>query len=523
MTNLVDQYGKPFKSEALAEPQTSRISTLQNQFLTPMLSGLTPQRLHSILREADAGNLIEQHRLFSDLEERDGHIRSEMDKRKNAVASLPWSIVPPNNPSAAEKKLADWLTDMLTNATDPMEDLIISLMEGVGHGFAATELEWRQVGKLRLPVYQPQPQELFTLDEKRTALRLRDSQPFGVDLTPFGWITHTPTKPKTGYGGRMGLHRTLCWPFLYKAYAVGDLAEFLETYGLPIIVGKYFNGASSDEKNSLMRAVTALGHDARAIMPAEMTLEINDIAAKGGADAHMTMVNWCEKSQSKSILGQTLTADAGDKGSHALGNVHNEVRLDICRGDTRQIAATLSRDLVYPLAAINMPGVEGMARCPRLIIDTSTPEDLKTYADALPKLVAVGFQVPRSWAQEKLHIPLPQEGEEVLVAAKQATPASPPGADPAATAALAGNLPQAPAVDRISGVTEQLEVAAAPTWASQVAALGAMVEAAPNMEALQSSLVNAYGGRQQDELTQLMTAAFALAQLAGMADVAGGD
>jgi hypothetical protein len=89
----------------------------------------------------------------------------------------------------------------------------------------------------------------------------------GAPLQPFGWLVHTYGKAKTGYLGRMGLHRVLVWPFLYKAYAIGDFAEFLETFGLPIIVGKYFAGATDDEKASLLRAVTALGHDARAIMP----------------------------------------------------------------------------------------------------------------------------------------------------------------------------------------------------------------------------------------------------------------
>lgn len=524
MSTIVDQNGQPFKVKELAEPQTARIAALQNQYLTPMLGGLTPQRLATILREGDNASLIEQHRMFADMEERDAHMRAEMDKRKLAVAGLPWSIVPPRNASAAEKKAADWATEMLTDAVSPMAGLMISLMDGVGHGFAPTEMEWRPEGKLRLPIFHARPQEWFTLDETRTDIRLRDSQPHGTPLTPFGWIVHRPTEAKTGYGARSGLFRTLAWPFLYKAYALGDYAEFLETYGLPFILGKYFDGASSEEKNSLHRAVTALGHDARAIMPAGMSIEIEAAAAQGGSDAHMAMVNWADKSQSKTILGQTLTADAGDKGSHALGKVHNEVRQDICELDALQLAVTLTRDLIYPMIAINLPGVDSLARCPRLVIDTSTPEDIKMYADALPKLVAVGFQVPRDWAQEKLHIPLPQEGEEVLATVKAPAP-PPPGGQPTDTAALSGTLPAAPApvAAPTAAAVEQLGRAAAPIWAGQVAALSALVANAPDLESLQTSLVNAYGGQPQEDLAKLMEAALALAHLAGMADVAGGN
>ena len=117
----------------------------------------------------------------------------------------------------------------------------------------------------------------FQSDTKYTAVMTAD----GEALAQFGWCFHTHGKAKTGYMGRMGLYRVLAWPFIYKAYAIGDFAEFLETFGLPIITGKYFAGASDEEKASLLRAVTALGHDARAIMPADMEIEIATASTSG--------------------------------------------------------------------------------------------------------------------------------------------------------------------------------------------------------------------------------------------------
>jgi phage gp29-like protein len=35
-------------------------------------------------------------------------------------------------------------------------------------------------------------------------------------------------------------------------------------------------------------------------------------------------------------------------------------------------------------------------------------------ADALPKLVGIGVQVPQDWANQKLGIPMPQPGQVVL-------------------------------------------------------------------------------------------------------------
>lgn len=525
MTKILDQYGKPIDTVVLDEPQTARIATLQHQYLTPMLGGLTPAKLARVMQEADMGNLIEQHRLFSDMEERDGHIQAEMGKRNNAPAGLDWDIVPPRNATAAEKASAEWVKEVLTDAVDPLEDLIPAMMEGVGHGFSPIELEWRKEGSELLPAFHPRPQEWFRLNSNRTELRLIDASVDGIQPLPFGWIMHTPKKAKTGYLARMGLHRTLAWPFLYKAYALGDFAEFLETYGLPIIVGKYMSGASAEEKASLMRAVAALGHDARAIMPAEMQLEIQKIAGGGGDNPHMAMVEWADKSQSKSILGQTLSADVGSKGrgSYALGKVHNEVRHDIRDNDARQVAATLTRDLVYPLIAFNRGGVDGLRRCPRFTFDLAEAADLESYSNALPKLVGVGIDIPVSWAHEKLHIPVPQDGEAVLriVNAKAVDgPAANPGT---ADESLTNRLPKVAALaagadpeDPTGGLVDQLATATAEPWQAMLDSVKTLVDQATDLTALEQQLVSAYGGRPQEEMVKVMAAAFALAELKGM-------
>ncbi len=247
---------------------------------------------------------------------------------------------------------------------------------------------------------------------------------------PFGWIVHVH-KAKSGYLSRAGLHRVLAWPYLFKNYGVRDLAEFLEIYGLPMRVGKYPTGASEQEKAALLAAVVNLGHNAAGIMPQGMALDFQK-AADGTEGPFLAMVRWAEASISKAILGQTLTADAGDKGSHALGTVHNEVRLDIRKADAKQIAATLTRDLNYPLLAINFGTDIAPHRCPRFEFDVFEPEDVAAYATHYPKLAAAGVKIPVSYITKKLRIPEPVDGEETLKGpTPPAMPGTPPGMPPA--------------------------------------------------------------------------------------------
>lgn len=146
---------------------------------------------------------------------------------------------------------------------------------------------------------------------------------------------------------------------------------------------------------------------------------------------------------SKAILGGTLTTQADGKTStNALGEIHNEVRHDILVSDAAQIAATITRQILAPLAYLNC-GVSDPALLPWFRFDTRQAEDIQVFADALPKLASV-MDIPAAWAHEKLKIPQAGEGEKVLAVKPQAMP------EPAALTASA-KAEDGPGVKRVCG------------------------------------------------------------------------
>ncbi|MFO1417255.1 MAG: DUF935 domain-containing protein [Methylotetracoccus sp.] len=417
---LLDHRGQPIRPADLQEPQTSKVASLKREFARHPARGLTPAKLASVLERAEQGDIVAQHELFLDIEEKDAHIYAEMHKRKMAVAGLDWTIEPPRNASAAEESQAALLEETVRDIPD-IEDVIFDLADGIGHGFACLEYEWERAPDWRPRAINHRPQSWFTLDlETHSELRLRGaSQP--EPLQPFGWIVHVH-RAKSGYIARSGLFRVLAWPFLFKNYSVRDLAEFLEIYGLPARIGKYPPGSDDKAKATLLRALIDIGHNAAGIIPEGMAMEFL-AAASGQADPYKLMIDWCESSASKAILGGTLTAQPGEVGSRSLGEVHNEVRVEIRNHDARQIAASLTRHLIYPLCALNGQAVDPR-RCPRFVFDTGEPEDLKLYAESLPKLVDYGARIPVRWMQEKLRIPEP-EGAEPIMESKTAPAINP--------------------------------------------------------------------------------------------------
>lgn len=513
MANMIDLHGNAitWPSEQQLQTDESRLAHLKQHFAEHPSSGLTPSRLATILQEAEQGLLTSQCELAEDIEEKDGHVFSELQKRKLAMLTISGSVIPCRNASEQEKKDADQVQELLDEIPD-FEDVITDLADGILKSYSNMELEWRHIGSDWL-IEQThfRPQSWFKLNpDNRNELRLSDGSYTGAELQPFGWVQHIH-RSRSGYPGRNGLARVLAWPFLFKNYSVRDLAEFLEIYGLPLRLGKYPAGASDREKSTLLNAVMSIGHNAGGIIPKGMEIEFQE-AAKGASGPYEAMINWCERTQSKAILGGTLTSQADGKSStNALGNVHNEVRQELRDSDLRQIASTISRYIVYPLWMLNCKTAGDPRRAPKYRFDTAEPEDMEHYSQHLPGLVDMGMRIPMSWAHEKLMIPQPEKDEPVL--ARTPTPTAPePKTDEVALAALAA-LKAGQEQDVVSLYADQLHQQASNATTAIIDQIRELVDSAESLEQIREGLVAL--NIPADQLADAMHQALSVAGLAG--------
>ncbi|MDX1536389.1 DUF935 domain-containing protein [Arsukibacterium sp.] len=499
------------------QEETAYAAQLRREFADHPSSGLTPAKLANILREAEQGNLLHQCWLAEDMEEKDGHIAAELFKRKMAMSTVPFTVEPPRNASEAEKADAANIADMLRDIED-WEDIIFNLADGVHKGFSNIEYEWQRYGGFQVPCgFEHRPASWFTLDQHNQDKLLLRNGAMGEEMRPLNWLQHKHPA-KSGYVARLGLVRQLAWPFIFKNYSVRDLAEFLEIYGIPIRVGKYPSGATDPEKNSLMNAVLSVGHNGAGIMPKGMELDFHE-AAKGGGEPFMTMIAWCERIQSKVILGQTLSAEVGNSGSQALGNVHDGIRLDIRDHDLRQLAGTLNRDLIMPMHLLNGKSYTGdPRRKPRIVFDTTEPEDLRALAYPLRAFVGMGMQIGTSWLHEKTKIPQPKEGEPVLKILENAPqlPAQLKG-----FAALKAETEEQP--DTADMLLKQLQSKAKPAVDKLIKPIQDMVDNSNSLEELLDQLLTLEDTLDETELAKVMEQAFAAAEMAGRFDVEQGD
>ena len=418
-------FRKPAKKEALCKMQT-----VAGGGLTPLLylerwgnmtNKLTPKKLAAILQAADDGDIYEQQALFSDMENRCEHLAAEMGKRKRALLTLDWEILP----GRANDKKADEIAAKIAEQFDMLpttSDLFLDMADAVGHGFAALEIEWGMIDGLHIPrAFHFRPQTWFqVLRESMNVLRLRDGSENGAELWPLGWVVHIH-RSKSGWLPRVGLFNAIAWAYLIRSYALESEILYTQVHGLPFRVGTYPPGANKEDIAALRSALANLGRDASGIIPEGMQI-LFQTPANASQDIPGELVTRCEQGMSKAILGGTLTSQADGKTStNALGMVHEAVRHDLLVSDAAQIADTITRQILTPLAWLNC-GVADPALVPSFRFDTREAEDMESFARALPALSQV-MSIPAAWAHDKLKIPMPKDGEEVLT--RQAAQSAP--------------------------------------------------------------------------------------------------
>lgn len=545
---ILDAYGRPIATQTLRQPQTQPMVRLRQSFAGHPVRGLTPERMAGLLTAAEDGDLAAQADLYEDMEERDPHLHAEMAKRRRAMLGLPWSIEPPPNPSGREKRQAKAVAAIIDGLYD-VEDIMLDALDGIGHGFACLEITWARDGAGWLPDRaEHRPQRWFRLDRAtRAELRLNDGSGEGAPLQPFGWIVHRHAA-RSGYLTRAGLYRVLSWPWIMRQFGLRDMAEWLEIYGLPMRIGKYPAGADRADRDVLARAVRDLGRNAGGIMPDDMQVELV-AAAAGSDDPFMAMVQYCDQVISKAILGGTLSSTPGATGlGSGVANLQGEVRRDLLVSDARQLQGTLSRDLIWPITALNGLG-DDPRRAPRLVFDTSEGADLKEFSEAIERLVKAGMgrHIPVEWVREHCGIPEPADGEATLEAPepepdqKPGQKAPPPApvdeakpdpkdADQAAASLAAGAGKPALSADEPDYADEHTAALAAAAaiplegWLGRIRAeVDLAIARGGSMADLAERLLRLYPELPSGEMTAVMGEALAAADLAGRYDIDNGN
>ncbi len=401
---LKDLFGRLFKETVKPETRELSAVSLSERWRTYPSSGLTPNRLAGIFREADQGNVYRQMELFEEMEEKDAHLTATLQTRKMAVLAKDYEVMPfdktPENEEIAAR------VGEIVYSIPNLEEALLDLLDAIGKGFALSEILWEvtngqaRVSELR---WIPQKKVVFGEDWKP---RLMTSEANWEGVTPPLWkVIYHRYKARSGYANRAGVLRVVGWMYLLKNFALKDWAAFNEVFGMPLRLGKYDTMASPADREALVEAIRNLGSDAAGVISKATEIEFVEATSRsGGANPYQLMADFCNREMSKAVLGQTLTTDtAGSTGTHAAATVQAQVRRDLIDADAQALAATLREQLLRPLVGFNFGWDKPV---PWFRFRFEEEEDLKTLSEVFRNLAAMGFPLDMEHVAERFGIPM---------------------------------------------------------------------------------------------------------------------
>jgi len=301
---LYDQFGREVPANAKPILNEVAVQTVQERFSSYPSAGLTPERLATILRAADYGDVFRQAELFEEMEEKDLRLASDIQTRKQAVAGLDWEVLPASD-SAEDKKIAAACEEMF-DYFESFEDSLNDLLDAVSKGFSMLEIFWEIAeGQAWIKRLKWIHQKRFTFSGRpgeATSPGAQGAPPpskgdfgrlleyprlltyaepvWGEELPPYKFIFHRH-KARSGTANRGGIARPITYAYLFKNYNIKDWAIFNDLFAVPMRIGKYQAGAQKQDVDALKQAVFNLGTDAAAVISDATIIELLESKARG--------------------------------------------------------------------------------------------------------------------------------------------------------------------------------------------------------------------------------------------------
>ncbi len=390
-------------------------------------------------------------RVFEQMESKDGHYASVLQTRKLALLGRGFEIQPASDDPRDQEQAAFVRWNLEAMRGSFLQDRL-EILDGLGKGFSLSELVWTRIergpykGLIGLKAIKAKDQNAFgfAVDEFDNILadgilqnplmthgmrmantlswtseeKLRGSSVQGTNIRlPREKFVHFVFNGRAENPYGRGLGSACYWYSWFKTEGFKFWMIFLERFGSPTVQVEVEGSVGKAEEEQLQTILQQIQQETGFMVPKGVVVKLLE-AARAGDASYEKLVGVCNAEISKIVLGQTLTSQQGDVGSLALGEVHNEVRLDLLRYDVEAHCTCVNEQVIQRMVDFNWLDVEAY---PRFVISFRPQRDAASFSAALKELVGMGARIPLSYAHEELGIPQAQEGEEIL-----SVPAAPP-------------------------------------------------------------------------------------------------
>ncbi|TCB75537.1 DUF935 family protein [Acinetobacter sp. ANC 3781] len=290
-----------------------------------------------VLRKAG----ITRHKLRVLLD--DDEIAQTVETRVDALLATPLRIEPSDTKEAEILNLVlkEWFHEIATGALNALF---------FGYSVQEAVYELKPEGYVGLQWIGEKPMQWFEPKNDGRLIYRQDGHNVEreVDQVFKFFLTRRKASFEQPYG--KALLATLYWLFFFKQNGFKFWAKFLERFGTPILLGKCKDTETDDMSRALLNA------HAQSVLSIDIEDDVQILSApgtNGSAGAAFEAFNdQLIRQIQKVVLGQTLTSGTDGTGSRALGQVHENVRMDKLKSDIRLVTPTLQA-VVNALCALN--------------------------------------------------------------------------------------------------------------------------------------------------------------------------
>jgi phage gp29-like protein len=378
-------------------PTRSLIPYLDGRLEPPAVAHtLDAERLGSILRSAESGDMEDLFSLYRDIISGHTHAQAEFAKRKLAVLGEDAVFAPHDEKQPADATTAAAVEEQIT-ALPNWLDIQLHLLDSTLYPLSLVEKIYRPSDRpgylYELAELRPVPYRL--LDYSDGHLMIYDVDSSGNRLAtkhhpdPTRYIIHRghplTSLPDT-WGGPM---RAVTFWYLFSVMDRHWWSRFLDRYGAPFIEANY------DESDDSARLILARAFQSATklfgiAVPKSVQLKMHQAAAAGSSDAFEAFHAVANAEMSKVIVGQTLSATAASTGlGSGVADQQESVRQDIRQFDATRLAHTLRTQLFVPLCRLNA----WTGRPPSISWGAESADDMAVTADILRSLPDAGLEL----------------------------------------------------------------------------------------------------------------------------------
>ena len=206
----------------------------------------------------------------------------------------------------------------------------------------------------------------------------------------------------------LGIFAEILPAVLYKKGNMGDWARFCNIFGMPIREYTYDAG-DEEARKTLIREARAQGTNAVYIHPKDSDLKLLEAANKtGSSELYRTFAEYWDSKISIRVLGNTLTTDAKDTGTQALGTIHKEEENEMNADDREFILDVLNYQMrdIFAALGFNTGGGE-------FVYAKKDKVDVAQQIDIVQKCANMGLPINDDYLYETFGIAKPENYDEL--------------------------------------------------------------------------------------------------------------